>query len=293
MGAGGYGVSDVGDILARIEVDAVAAVSGLMPERGVRLLSKLTTGEYPHLFLYDPSESIELLPLQVEQQTHEIQLALVTRDDTQAQILTKMDAIRDGIIADRTLNSLVTWTHISERGIREDDKSTLKIGDMTVVAVDTGGSVFSYEISLEVAFVPGTLISTWAPAMRVLLQTYGGANALLYQYTSLSSDYVVNRDAIGVAGKAFQLQVVQSGYDPANANERYPTAVVKLLVYRHLRETDNERAFTENFGASYPDAMSTTLQSLMDPLYWANQPVIHHIISNPSLSLDGDVGREV
>jgi hypothetical protein len=275
-------VSDIGAILDRIQTDADAAVAGLVSERGVRLAEKLKDEDLPHLFIYNPEETIELLPLQVEQQELRVQLRLVTEDETQEQTATKMDAIRDAIRSDRTLNGLVTYSYVANRGIVEQEDSSAKFGEMLVIAVTTGGSVFTYTISVELLLTPGISVSTFAGALKAFLTNPGSP---LAGFSALGSDYVLNRDAVGVAGSKLQTRVIPIGYAFEDSNLRYQRVFVQVLVYQHLRETDTEQDYTE-------DAMAPALTTLMDPAWWRSISNVYDA-EPPSVTPDGDVGREV
>jgi len=116
-------MSEWGGIFDRLIAIAQGAVPELATagrtERGIRLAEKLNPGEFPHLFAYDPRDSVALLPQLQERVTTTVILLLVTRDETQEATCTKCDAIRDAIRADPTLAGLVESCHVSERTLRE------------------------------------------------------------------------------------------------------------------------------------------------------------------------------
>lgn len=116
-------MSEWGAILDRVIVLAQAAVPELATagrtERGIRVAEKLLPGEFPHLFAYDPRDSVALLPQLQERVTTTVILLLVTRDETQEATAQKADAIRDAIRGDPTLAGAVESCHVSERTLRE------------------------------------------------------------------------------------------------------------------------------------------------------------------------------
>lgn len=281
-------MSDMGAILARIQVDAEAAVGGIVVERGIRQAKNLLTEELPHLFLFDPAEEIDLLPLQVEHQKFAARLELVTRGETQEATALKMDAIRDAIRGDRTLNGLVTWAYVSNRGIVESGETKEKIGEMIVLAENTGGSVFSYEIDVELKLVRTTTLDVYLSALEVTCTS--GPTSPIQSFERLSSDYVLNRDSAEAwTNGGFQIQGIQVGV-VRDSNDNFPHVAIKVLVYKYLLDSDTERDYTE---VNTTKNLVFALHKFMDTEWWRAQSLVDKVVVPPSLTLDGDVGREV
>ena len=79
-------MSDWGTVQDKLITLAEAAVAGLVSERGLRLSKDLRPEDFPHLFVYDPTENTTVLPFQQESIQVEYQLLILTRADTQEQI---------------------------------------------------------------------------------------------------------------------------------------------------------------------------------------------------------------
>ena len=286
-------MSQLNNILSQIGVLALAADAELVIEQGVRVLSKLTSEEYPHLFIYDPSVSTELLPFELEAQTYEIQLALVTRDENQYQILERAQTIRDALRTDRDLTNQVAWHHISDIRLREDDKSTLKIADMTLSAFAQNygeggslGSIFHYNVGVQLALTPTTSSSTFLSALPGYLDTGATAALPTASHTHMASDYVTNRQPTQ-AKALYQARVIPMGLDRAGSNDTYQIVDVGISVYKLItEEAGNELIYVNG-------VMAAALTKLTDTEWWRAFALIHHIISPPTVTLDGDVGREV
>lgn len=123
-------MSDMGAIMDAIGTAAEGAVTGLVAERGIRV--ELNSEEKPRLFLYNPTESVELADHQQEQVATGIEGALFV-SDTQENLATMLDDIRDAIRADKTLGGVVRWAYVAERGIAESDDPLDRIGILAFV----------------------------------------------------------------------------------------------------------------------------------------------------------------
>ena len=131
-------MSDMGTIIDDVLASAVVAVTALKTantERDLRLTANMNPEEFPHLFAYDPEEAIELFDDQQERIITTIQFVLVSRDQTQEELLLDLDLIRDAVRADKTLGGNVRWSHVSTRGVRQDPRVSEKAGDFAVIAV--------------------------------------------------------------------------------------------------------------------------------------------------------------
>ena len=129
-------MSEWGAVMDRLIVLAQGAVAELAvagrTERGIRLASKLAPAELPHLFVFDPRESVALLPQLQERVTLTVTMTLVVRDESQEALATKLDAIRDAIRGDPTLAGAVESCHVSERTLREHPEVAEKGGGLLV-----------------------------------------------------------------------------------------------------------------------------------------------------------------
>lgn len=115
-------MSEFGSIIDRLEVhwrtaDTTLPVAADGFERDVRLSSDLTAGELPHVFAHDPSEAAERLPFQQAARSVSVQFDYWTRDRTQEQLATVLDAFRDAVEADPTLAGAVEDAFITLRSV--------------------------------------------------------------------------------------------------------------------------------------------------------------------------------
>lgn len=131
-------MSEWGGIFDRLIALAEGAVPELATagrtERGVRVAEKLAPQEFPHLFAYDPRDTVALLPQLQERVTTTLTLLLVTREETQEATAAKCDAIRDAIRGDPTLAGLVESCHVSERTLREHPDVAFRAAGLLVTA---------------------------------------------------------------------------------------------------------------------------------------------------------------
>lgn len=120
--------------LCRTAVPTIPAGT-LGAEKGIRDPSSLNNEAFPHLFAHNTSEEVALLDFQQEQRTTRVQLSLVTADDDHAGLATKLDAIRDGIVANRTLTGIVLYSFVSNRSVNESTLTHFKEGVLEVTTV--------------------------------------------------------------------------------------------------------------------------------------------------------------
>lgn len=117
-------MSEWGAIIDAIEVEFRAAVPGLPVgadgwERGIRSGQDLATGQLPHVFAHDPTETAEELDHHQELIQVSWQLDYWTRGETQEQVAAALDAFRDRIHANRTLTGLVDFAWCAARSVVE------------------------------------------------------------------------------------------------------------------------------------------------------------------------------
>lgn len=102
------------------------AISGITAERGVQLAGDVNHENLPHLSIFNPAESVELLPHNQERVECRISLVLATKSESQESILLKVDALRDHIRSNPTLGGIVDYAYISDRAILEDPEEGRK-----------------------------------------------------------------------------------------------------------------------------------------------------------------------
>ncbi len=115
-------MSEFGDIIDRLEVHWRTADKTIPSgktgfERDVRLSSDLTPGEFPHVFAHDPSESASRLPHRQATRTVSVQFDYWTRQKTQEALSLVLDAFRNAVEADPTLNGKVDDAFVSSRAV--------------------------------------------------------------------------------------------------------------------------------------------------------------------------------
>jgi hypothetical protein len=131
-------VSDFGSIMDQLVTearDAVATLTAANCERGIRQGEELGVDELPHLFVHSPQESIELLDFQQERRSFVCTLDLWVQGDTQDQLATKLDGIRDQIAANRSLSGAADYATVTLRQVFEFPARERKVGRIEVLAV--------------------------------------------------------------------------------------------------------------------------------------------------------------
>ena len=115
-------MSEFGAILDRLELHWRAADASLPTgengfERDVRLAADLTAGEMPHVFAHDPNETTSRLPLRQVERTVTVQLDYWVRCASQEDTAAVLDAFRDAVDDDPTLDGAVDDAYISTRAV--------------------------------------------------------------------------------------------------------------------------------------------------------------------------------
>lgn len=132
-------MSEWGSIVDALETHVRAVVT--LPtgangwERGVRAGQSLATGQLPHVFAHDPTETATELDHQQELVEMSWQLDLWTSDATQEAVALKLDAIVTRLRTDPTLGGLVDYSLVSGRGVVEAaiaEKSERRAGVLIV-----------------------------------------------------------------------------------------------------------------------------------------------------------------
>ena len=124
-------MSAVGSILDKLIAHAVA-ISITKTTRGVNLLSTLNDEDFPHCFAYEPRLSIALLPFRQERVSGDFTILIVTKDETQEELLVRADALRARIQADRTLTGDVDTAYVSDIEVIEDPRDGKKAAKIIV-----------------------------------------------------------------------------------------------------------------------------------------------------------------
>lgn len=118
-------MSDTGSIIDALETLCRSALGDLPTgtdgwERGIRAAEDLLTGRLPHVFAHDPTEDATELQVGLQEQIRgQVQLDLWTRNETQEQVLVRLDSIRNAVKADRTLGGLVDFASCARRSVLE------------------------------------------------------------------------------------------------------------------------------------------------------------------------------
>tara|TARA_B100001146_G_scaffold102210_1_gene90526 strand:+ start:6417 stop:6836 length:420 start_codon:yes stop_codon:yes gene_type:complete len=134
-------VSEFGAIIERLEIhwrtaDAAIPAGTNGFERDVRLAADLTAGELPHVFAHDPNESSSRLPLRQSDRAVSIQFDYWTRGASQEAVALVLDAFRDQVEADPTLDGIVEDAYVSTRAV-VDAQFAGKAERVGVVLVNT------------------------------------------------------------------------------------------------------------------------------------------------------------
>lgn len=143
-----------------------------------------------------------------------------------------------------------------------------------------GGSIFSYTVGFRVAL----LTTADVPTLYALYETQ--VNAVIGADTRLTSDYLLDREAIPESETRYQLRLVPAGVDGrADTAGSLKEIQVEISVHHHLAPTDSERTYTET-------TMRTALATLLPPSYWRDSSLTHEVREAPTLSLGADLSRE-
>jgi hypothetical protein len=130
-------VSSFGEIIDRLEVLVRAAVPD-MPAgdlgwtRGLTVGQELSDSRLPHCLAYEPSREVSEIDHRQEVIEISVVLGLWTRNETQEELATRLDAVRSQILGDPTLNGLVDRAWISADGIREFEGKAERAGILVV-----------------------------------------------------------------------------------------------------------------------------------------------------------------
>lgn len=128
-------MSNLGSQMDALIVIAQTAIPTIVAERGVRLVADLRAEEFPHLFVFDPSETVELLDHNQERVEARHTLVFAVRGETQESLLSKLDTFRDDLRLDPTLGGIVDYAYLAERGVNEHPDNNEKEAAVVVVTL--------------------------------------------------------------------------------------------------------------------------------------------------------------
>ena len=89
---------DVGLIMDSVLALALGAVPGSSGERGLRLAKDVPREAFPHVFVHTPDLAQEELAWGQVAETLVVQVAVVTRNETQEQTLAAGELVRDALV---------------------------------------------------------------------------------------------------------------------------------------------------------------------------------------------------
>jgi len=116
-------VSQQGDVLDRLVVHARTALGlpGGDPraEREVRTAESLNPSEWPHAFVHSPASNANRLDHGQVEKILTATVTLLTRADTQEQLLAKLDGFEAALDGDRTLAGTVRSSFVSTTALFE------------------------------------------------------------------------------------------------------------------------------------------------------------------------------
>ena len=129
-------MSDFGTLMDAVVTASAAAVTGLVAERNNRLAKSLeNASDFPHLFVYGPSQVVERAAFHQSIGDTRIRCRLVTRGETQEAFLLKLDLIAAAIVSDATLLAASVDVFVESTDTAEDPTSTDKFAELVVVVV--------------------------------------------------------------------------------------------------------------------------------------------------------------
>lgn len=125
-------MSDIGSILDKLIDHAVAIDANYSTTRGVNLVAILNDEDFPHIFAFEPRVAITLADFLQEIVSGDYTIMIVTKGETQEEVLNRADAFRAAIQGDRTLTGDVDTAFVSAIEIIEDPRAILKAAKISV-----------------------------------------------------------------------------------------------------------------------------------------------------------------
>ena len=125
-------MSVAGSILDKLLAHAVAADATYKTTRGIDLIGSLNDEDYPHAYAYEPKIAVTPLPFLQEDVAGDFTILIVTKGETQEQLLVRADAFRVRIQGDRTLTGDVDASLVTSSEVLEDPRSGIKAARIVV-----------------------------------------------------------------------------------------------------------------------------------------------------------------
>ena len=127
-------MSDAGDILTALTTDVEAAVSGVAVGTDPISIDDLTAGQLPYCVLLIGEPESERLEWGQEQRTWSVLGGLAQQGGTREEMQTKLEAIRDQIVAGPTLDGAVDDAICTTLSIESHPDSARISGEFAVQA---------------------------------------------------------------------------------------------------------------------------------------------------------------
>ena len=127
-------MSDTGTILDALIAHAIATDAAFTGNttRGVLTRGEMNTEDHPHFFAYNPRGSSSPLPFRQKNTSAEYPVMILVKDETQEQLLTRVEAFVARIDGDRTLGGEVDLADVSSRELAEDPRAKIKLARLVV-----------------------------------------------------------------------------------------------------------------------------------------------------------------
>ena len=124
-------MSAVGTLLDALVTHA--ATAGIAnATRGVVERGGINTEDYPHFFAYNPRTTAAPLAFLQQDVRHLFPVKILTKGETQEQVLTRVEAFKAQIEGDRTLGGLVDSADVTASDVFEDPRTGIKFADLIV-----------------------------------------------------------------------------------------------------------------------------------------------------------------
>jgi hypothetical protein len=120
----------------------------------------------------------------------------------------------------------------------------------------------------------------------VFLLYAGKVDAVIGANTRLTSDYLLDREAIPESATRYQLRMTPASVDDRlDSSRTFTDLSVAIEVHHHLAPGDTERTYTET-------TMVAALSTLLPPAYWRDSTKVKTVGEPPTLGLGADLTRE-
>lgn len=127
-------MSDTGTILDALITHAEATDAEFVGNttRGVLARGEINDEDYPHFFAYNPRISSTRIPFRQKNTVGEYPVAILTKGETQEQLLTRVEAFVARIDGDRTIGGEVDLADVSSVDLSEDPRTKIKFAELIV-----------------------------------------------------------------------------------------------------------------------------------------------------------------